>query len=149
MGFQHGNLQVGVKDDDHSHCLRAELDKGITKRTSWTTKYPQRPGRDMLALASAAFAASAVAFEGDNSYNYMRRRCLKTAKDLFRDAMKSKGKIYSDSIPECKKTYPSDGFGAHAFYAAAMLYKASGESRYRKVFQTFFLSLEVLAKPVC
>ena len=122
-----------MKDDDHSHCLRAELDDGITKRTSWTIRHPDRPGGDLLALASSAFAAAAVAFKGENSHNYWHRRCLRTAKDLFRDALTSEGTMYCDSIPECKKTYHSDGFDSHAFYAAAMLYKATGECMYKKV----------------
>jgi hypothetical protein len=125
------SLQVGVKEDEHSRCLRAELDKGITKRTTFTVS-PKRPGGDLLAQASAAFAAAAIAYDGESKKSSLRKRCEETAKDLFRDAMKQKG-VYSDSISECKKTYPSNGFETHAFYAAAMLYKMTGDDKYKQV----------------
>jgi endoglucanase len=124
-------LQVGETDDDHSRCLRAEQDKGVTKRTTWTIN-SRRPGADLLAEAAAAFAAAAIAYKDESYKDILRGRCEKAAKDLFRDALTKKG-IYSDSLPECKKTYPSDGFETHVFYAAAMLCKMTGDSKYKKV----------------
>jgi endoglucanase len=117
-------------DKDHEQCRRAEQD-GITPRPVYTVT-PERPGADAMAIAAAAFAASAVALRNVPDASDRASKCILHAKVLFKYAKKFPG-CYSASIPECGKTYANDNWEQFMFFAAAWLFICTEEQTYRRV----------------
>jgi hypothetical protein len=123
--------QVGDGDIDHSYLGRAET-MNTPRPVFKLTK--QKPGPDLTASAAGAMAACAVAFKGeDESVSVL---CLNTALSLWdmtfanQDALEN-GITYDQSIPEASKFYRSSGTNHHIFWAATMLFKATGDLKYR------------------
>eukprot|EP00892_Ulva_mutabilis_P003515 jgi/Ulvmu1/1535/UM011_0265.1 len=116
-------VQVGDVDADHGECLRAECDT-ITPRPILMVT-PENPGCDMLFLASAAFASGSLALRHDPQYDEFADKCLQQASDLFEQGIQHPG-VYSDSIPECQRTYKNDSWEQYAYYAAAWLHAVHG-----------------------
>jgi hypothetical protein len=123
--------QVGDGDIDHSYLGRAEtLDtpRPVFKLTK------QKPGPDLTASAAGAMAACAVAFKGENES--VSVLCLNAALSLWamtfsnQDALDN-GITYDQSIPEASKFYRSSGINHHITFAATMLFKATGDLKYR------------------
>jgi hypothetical protein len=91
--------QVGEEQEDHRHCVRAELDN-FTPRIPYATSN-RKPGSDLLFQASAAFAASAVALkrESDSGSQNNQRRAEDFAKRLYDEAKAQEPSIYSKCAP--------------------------------------------------
>eukprot|EP00088_Acartia_fossae_P055120 TRINITY_DN64002_c0_g1_i1.p1 TRINITY_DN64002_c0_g1~~TRINITY_DN64002_c0_g1_i1.p1 ORF type:complete len:349 (-),score=72.83 TRINITY_DN64002_c0_g1_i1:55-999(-) len=86
------------------------------------------PGSDLAGEAAAALAAASMVFANeDPSYS---ATLLQHAKQLFTFADTYRGK-YSDSVPGASSFYNSwSGFSDELMWAAAWLYKATGEATY-------------------
>ena len=112
-------------DEDHSRCLRAQLDD-VTPRALLVVNRTH-PGADALASASTALAAASVALERSGSHAQLAARCLQHAQTLYRVAG-DMGGSYSASLPECARTYNTTGgpWQQFMFFNAAWLYKATG-----------------------
>jgi hypothetical protein len=123
--------QVGDGDIDHSYLGRAEtLD--TARPVMMLTK--QKPGPDLTASAAGAMAACAAAFKGENES--VSALCLNTALSLWamtfanQDALDN-GITYDQSVPGASKFYRSSGTNHAIFFAATMLFKATGDLKYR------------------
>ncbi|KAJ7980147.1 Endoglucanase [Quillaja saponaria] len=113
--------QVGDGDSDHQCWERPE--DMTTPRTVYKID-ESHPGSDLAGETAAALAAASIAFKKSNpSYS---SKLLHHAKQLFNFATSNKGK-YSDSIPAAGSFYSSSGFEDELVWAAAWLYKASGD----------------------
>lgn len=127
-----------MTDADHSQMMRAEMDNK-TPRTSFAVLAPGKPGADLLFQSTAAFAASAVALR--NTGSPLAKKAEVEAKKVYAQAAARPG-IYSVSVPEAGKTYKSEGWEQYGFWAAAWMYKMTGESKYKQVrhFQLYTVS---------
>lgn len=123
-------IQVGDVDADHGECLRAECDQSTPRPVLMVT--PEQPGCDMLFLASAAFAAASLALKQDPQQEALAEKCRQRANVIYEEAIQHPG-IYSDSIPECQKTYKNDNWEQYAYFAAAWRFEASGEEIHLQV----------------
>jgi endoglucanase len=117
--------QVGNGELDHAEWIAPEL---MTMARPAYKLDPTKPGSDAAGGAAAALAAAYVAFKDvDPAY---AAKLLGHAKDLFRFADTYRGK-YSDSIPDAAKFYNShSGYNDELVWAAAWLYKATGDAGY-------------------
>ena len=122
--------QIGESEEDHKRCLRAELDN-VTPRTVYTVDR-RRPGSDACAVAAAALAAASMALRKLSNKEGLANTCLRHARKLYAVGGEMRAN-YSDSIPECAKTYPTDKWQQFMMLGAAWLYRASGDGKYRKV----------------
>ncbi|KAK8985306.1 hypothetical protein V6N11_068571 [Hibiscus sabdariffa] len=118
--------QVGDGNSDHYCWERAE--DMTTPRTAF--KLDQgHPGSDLAGETAAALAASSMAFKPYNSsYSDL---LLVHAKQLFLFADRYRG-LYDDSIPSAKPFYKSSGYSDELLWAAAWLFRATGEEQYLK-----------------
>ncbi|KAK8482814.1 hypothetical protein V6N11_047045 [Hibiscus sabdariffa] len=118
--------QVGDGNSDHYCWERAE--DMTTPRTAF--KLDQgHPGSDLAGETAAALAASSMAFKPYNSsYSDL---LLVHAKQLFSFADRFRG-LYDDSIPSAKPFYKSSGYSDELLWAAAWLFRATGEEQYLK-----------------
>lgn len=121
-------VQVGEVEADHSACLRAERD-ATTPRTVYRLEAGQ-PGADLRSMVAAALAASAAVLARVSGLAELRSSCLQRARELYASARRHPG-CYSDALPECKKTYPSDNWQQYMFFAAAWLFVASDAEEFR------------------
>lgn len=123
-------VQIGEAEEDHKYCLRAELDD-ITPRTVYTVDR-NHPGGDAVGMAAAAFAACAMALRKVSNKNALANKCMSRARKLY-SAGKGMRVCYSDSIPECAKTYPTDNWQQFMMMGAAWMYRATEDKQYRQV----------------
>jgi len=88
----------------------------------------QNPGSDLAGETAASLAAASLAFsDSDPTYS---DKLLTHAKQLFTFADTHRGK-YSDSVPEAATYYNSwSGYQDELVWAAAWLYKATGDQSY-------------------
>lgn len=86
----------------------------------------------MLFLASAAFAAASLALKQDPLQEDLAEKCRQHATVTYEEAIQHPG-IYSDSIPECQKTYQNDNWEQYAYFAAAWRYEISGDENHLQV----------------
>ncbi|CAN0909117.1 Endoglucanase 5 [Linum grandiflorum] len=118
--------QVGDGESDHYCWERAE--DMTTSRTSYKVD-ENHPGSDIAGETAAAFAASSIAFKRyDSKYSDL---LLSHAKQLFSFADRHRG-LYTDSIPNAKQFYTSSGYSDELLWAAAWLYRATGDEYYLK-----------------
>ncbi|KAJ7954534.1 Endoglucanase [Quillaja saponaria] len=118
--------QVGDGDSDHYCWERAE--DMTTPRTAYKID-EDHPGSDLAGETAAALAAAALAFKPYNSsYSSL---LLVHAKQLFTFADRFRG-LYDDSIQCAQKFYTSSGYSDELLWAAAWLYRATGEEYYLK-----------------
>ena len=124
-------MQVGDVDRDHSECMRAELDKQMPRPVLIVDS--KHPGADAFAIASCAFASSSMALKaagGDHAE--LADTCLQHAQIMYQHA----GPMatgYCDSLPICAKTYKAEQWEQYMFFAAAWLYRATGQAGFKKV----------------
>ncbi|OXA46991.1 endoglucanase E-4 [Folsomia candida] len=117
-------VQVGNATADHNSW-------DIPER--WTDPRPaykitaERPGSDIAGETSALFSAGTLLFQTVN--DTYASILLDHAKSLYTFANQYRGK-YSDSVPEATPFYTSWAFEDEIAWAAAWLYRASGEERY-------------------
>ncbi|KAF9624034.1 hypothetical protein IFM89_007732 [Coptis chinensis] len=119
--------QVGNGNSDHYCWERAE--DMTTSRTAYKLD-PAHPGSDLAGETSAALAAASLAFKAYNS-SYSKL-LLVHAEQLFSFADRFRGK-YDKSIPSAQQFYAStSGYSDELLWAAAWLYRATGEEYYLK-----------------
>ncbi|KAL9240169.1 hypothetical protein vseg_014418 [Gypsophila vaccaria] len=116
--------EVGDGDSDHQCWQRAE---DMTTPRSVFKINAQAPGSDLAGEIAAALAAASIVFKHvDHKYS---ASLLRHAKQLYEFAKAHQGK-YSDSIPIVGKYYSSSGFQDELMWAAAWLYRATGDQNY-------------------
>ncbi|XP_051117057.1 endoglucanase 5 [Andrographis paniculata] len=118
--------QVGDGASDHYCWERAE--DMTTSRTAYKLD-PEHPGSDLAGETAAALAAAALAFKDyDSAYSNL---LLVHAKQIFSFADRFRG-FYDDSIQNAKNFYDSSSYSDELLWAAAWLYRASGDNYYLK-----------------
>ncbi|XP_071733770.1 endoglucanase 6-like isoform X2 [Rutidosis leptorrhynchoides] len=129
-----------IKAHPQPHVLYGEVGDGNTDHYCWqrpedmtTSRYAYRidqnnPGSDLAGETAAAMAAASIVFHRSNpAYS---RELLSHAYQLFDFADKYRGK-YDSSITVAQKYYRSvSGYADELLWAAAWLYKASGNEYY-------------------
>ncbi|KAK7463187.1 hypothetical protein BaRGS_00038246, partial [Batillaria attramentaria] len=109
---------------DHSYWGRPE------DMTMYRPAYklsPEAPGSDVIGETAAAMAAGSIAFKDvDKPYSDL---LLRHAKELFDFADRYRG-LYSDTLPIVQEFYRSGGYKDELSWAAAWLYRATGDNRY-------------------
>lgn len=125
---------MGDVDADHGECLRAECDKSTPRPVLMVT--PEQPGCDMLFLASAALASGSLALRHDSQYDGLADKCLQHATVLYEQGIQHPG-IYSESIPECQKTYKNVNWEQYAYFAAAWMHEVHGTVEYLQVYSLY------------
>lgn len=96
------------------------------------------PGSDLAGETAAAMAASAMVFQKtDASYASL---LLRHAEELFEFAEEYRGK-YSDCITDAKDFYNSSGYTDELVWAAAWLYRATGEQQYLNKAEQYYNNL--------
>ena len=126
------SVQVGDVDKDHSNCIRAELDTQTPRPVLIVDT--EHPGADVLAIAAAAFASASMALAQAPAQQHQKLAgiCLQHAFELY-DAAGRMRQEYCRSLPECAKTYRATVWQQYMFYAAAWLFKVTGEVRFEQV----------------
>ncbi|KAJ8632987.1 hypothetical protein MRB53_026323 [Persea americana] len=116
--------EVGDGNSDHACWERPEdMD---TPRGSYRID-ESKPGSDVAGEAAAAMAAASIVFKESNpSYS---SQLLIHAKQLF-DFGRTHVGLYQNSITVASKFYPSNGYEDELLWAAAWLYRASGDQVY-------------------
>ncbi|XP_060076961.1 uncharacterized protein LOC132556566 [Ylistrum balloti] len=117
--------QVGNGVSDHAYWGRPE--EMTMARPAYMVN-TTRPGSDVAADTAAALTAGYLAFKSvDTPY---ANTLLNAAKSLYTFADQHRGK-YSDAIPDAAQFYNSySGYKDELCYAAALLYKATGDISY-------------------
>ncbi|XP_022155052.1 endoglucanase 5 [Momordica charantia] len=118
--------QVGDGASDH-FCWERPEDM-TTPRTAFKID-ESHPGSDLAGETAAALAAASIAFKTYNSsYSDL---LLVHAKELFTFADTFRG-LYDDSIPCASEFYSSSGYWDELLWAAAWLFRATGDEYYLK-----------------
>ncbi|RVW45466.1 Endoglucanase 5 [Vitis vinifera] len=118
--------QVGDGDSDHYCWERAE--DMTTPRNAYKLD-PNHPGSDLAGETAAAMAAASMAFKLYNSsYSSL---LLAHGKQLFSFADRFRGQ-YDDSIQCARQYYTSSGYSDELLWAAAWLFRATGDEYYLK-----------------
>jgi Glycosyl hydrolase family 9 len=123
-------VQIGDVDCDHCECARAEKDD-YTPRPVIVVS-PEKPGADMLSVASAAFSSAHAVLKTMPEQGELAKKCLNHAMQLYDHAKANPG-IYSDSEPILAKTYKNDQWEQFAYLASAWLYESTGNEAYLQV----------------
>lgn len=134
-------VQVGDVDCDHGECVRAEKDDHTPRPVIVVS--PEKPGADMLTVASAAFSSAYAVLKTMPEHEALATKCLNHAKQLYNHAKANPG-IYSDSNPILAKTYKNDHWEQFAYLAAAWLYESTDNEAYLKV-----LDFLTTSKSIC
>ncbi|GAB4842798.1 hypothetical protein Ancab_012776 [Ancistrocladus abbreviatus] len=125
----HSDLHVlwaQVGDGESDHCCWERAEDMTTPRTAYRLD-SSNPGSDLAGETAAALAAASLAFQPYNSSYSIQ--LLFHAKQLFSFADTFRGQ-YDDSIPAAKSFYPSSGYMDELLWAAAWLYRATGNNYY-------------------
>ena len=122
-------VQVGNGQTDHQYWYPPEYiqyDVPSYKIDS------SNPGSDVAAETASFLAATSILFKDiDSSYS---QTCLKHAIELYDFADKYRG-VYSDSVKQAQGFYTSySGFNDELVWGAAWLLRATGEEKYREMF---------------
>jgi len=127
--------QVGNGEIDHAYPGRPEsMEADGVARPAYSLT-PTSPGSDCAGESAAALASAAILFEdSDPAYS---AQLIKHAKELFEFADKYRG-LYSDSIADAKIFYKSWGYEDELIWAAAWLYKATGDATYLAKAETLY-----------
>jgi hypothetical protein len=117
--------QVGLGGPDHSFWGAAEV---MTMARPSFAITAQKPGTELAGEAAAALAASSMLFaSSDPTY---AAQLLSRARQLFTFADQYRG-TYIQAIPDAANFYNSySGFHDELVWAAAWLYRATGEAAY-------------------
>jgi hypothetical protein len=115
---------------DHCECVRAEKDDFTPRPVILVS--PEKPGADMLSIASAAFSSAHAVLKTMPEHEGLAKKCLSHAIQLYDEAKANPG-IYSDSEPILAKTYKNDQWEQFAYLASAWLYEAAGNEVYLEV----------------
>jgi len=117
--------QVGRGDLDHSYWGPPEA---MTMQRPAFKLDPSKPGTEVAGEAAAAMAAASLLFRADDPA-YAAKLILH-ARSLFAFADQHRG-TYVNSIPDARNYYNSySGYYDELVWAAAWLYRATGENHY-------------------
>lgn len=132
--------QVGLGADDHSWWGPAEVlmqsDSDAAKRKAYFISENCR-GSDLAGETAAAMASLSLVFKRDLEY---RKKLLTHAEQLYEFAVRYQG-IYSDCLADAEDFYPSSGYEDELVWAAAWLFKATGEARYLREAEARYQSI--------
>lgn len=116
--------QVGDFNIDHQLWGRPE--EMNTSRPAFKIN-AQHPGSDLAGETAAALAAVSLVYsEVDPEYS---ATCIQHAKQLYKFATRFRG-LYHEAIKGAAQFYESSGYGDELSWAAAWLYKATGNILY-------------------
>ncbi|KAL4420827.1 hypothetical protein ABPG75_010483 [Micractinium tetrahymenae] len=116
--------QIGEPGADHAYWGRPEEQRGPRPAYTWDAS---KPASDAAGAAASALASASLLFKsGDPAF---AADCLDHARRLFTFASTHEGK-YSASQPGPTYVYPSTQFEDDLAFAAAWLYRATGEEPY-------------------
>lgn len=121
--------QIGLGKADHAWWGPAEVVEFSGSEAANRLAFfisEQCKGSDVAGETSAALAAMAIVFGSDRDF---RTQLLKHARELYRLAVSYEG-YYSDCIGDAADFYPSSGYTDELIWAAAWLYRATGEAHY-------------------
>ena len=122
-------VQVGNGQTDHQYWYPPEYIKYDVPSYKIDAS---NPGSDCAAETAAFLAATSILFKDvDSSYS---STCLKHAVEIYDFADKYRGS-YSDSVREAQGFYTSySGYNDELVWGAAWLLRATGEEKYREMF---------------
>ena len=122
-------VQVGNGQTDHQYWYPPEYIKYDVPSYKIDAS---NPGSDCAAETAAFLAATSILFKAvDSSYS---STCLKHAIEIYDFADKYRGS-YSDSVKQAQGFYTSySGFNDELVWGAAWLLRATGEEKYREMF---------------
>ncbi|XP_071479249.1 uncharacterized protein [Diadema antillarum] len=124
--------QVGDIDADHAWWGRPE--ELTMARPAWKIT-TSNPGSDLAGETAAALAAASIVFrDSDLSYS---NTLLWHASELYNFAYNYRG-IYSESMSNQTTSYRSSGYWDELAFAAAWLYRATGEENYYNQAEDFY-----------
>ncbi|KAK4290658.1 hypothetical protein Pmani_036457 [Petrolisthes manimaculis] len=131
--------QVGNGQLDHSYWGRPE-DMTMNRPAYKITQ--NKPGSDLAGETAAALAAAAILFQqSDSTYS---ATCLQHARQLYTFANTYRAK-YSDSITDAAQYYKSwGGYNDELAWAAAWLYRATGELQYLQQAKQHYTNINIL-----
>lgn len=116
--------QVGLTSLDHDYVGRPEdmtMNRPAFKITT------SNPGSDLAGETAAALAAASILFQ--DSEPIYASTCLQHAEELYDFANQYQGE-YADSITDAADSYGSYGLYDELAWAAAWLYRATGDVNY-------------------
>ena len=122
-------VQVGNGQTDHQYWYPPEYIKYTYPSYKITSS---KPGSDVAAETASFLAATSIIFKDiDSSYS---QKCLQHAIEIYDFADKYRG-VYSDSVKEAQGFYTSySGYLDELVWGAAWLLRATGEEKYRDMF---------------
>uniref|UniRef100_A0A1D1ZW54 Endoglucanase n=1 Tax=Auxenochlorella protothecoides TaxID=3075 RepID=A0A1D1ZW54_AUXPR len=116
--------QIGDPDIDHDYWGRPEEQRGSRPAFRWTLA---TPASDLLGSVAAALAASHLLLKGRDEK--MAAELLRHAEELYAWAKEVQGK-YNAAHKGATHVYQSSRFLDKLMYAAAWLFRATGQGRY-------------------
>ena len=122
-------VQVGNGQTDHQYWYPPEYIQYDVPSYKITA---EKPGSDVAAESAAFLAATSILFKDiDSEYSEL---CLKHAREIYDFADKYRGS-YSESVHEAQGFYTSyNGYLDELVWGAAWLLRATGEEKYREMF---------------
>ena len=134
--------QVGNGEEDHKMWTRA-TDIDDENRPCYQIN-ATHPGSDLAGEVAAALAASSLVFFNVDRAYYTK--LVKHAEELYNFANMYRG-MYSDAIPDAAKFYKSwSGYDDELAWAAAWLFKTTGNQKYLTDAETHWKSMDVNAQ---
>merc|ERR1712179_660060 len=125
-------VQVGDGGADHAYWGRPE-DMHMGRPAFKVTA--SRGGSDVAGETAASFAAGSIAFKTKDAG--FSAKLLDAAKSIYEFAKNHKG-IYSQSVPQAKDYYGSNGYNDELCEGAVWLYKATNDAQYLNDAKGFF-----------
>ncbi|KAL4451254.1 hypothetical protein ABPG77_009326 [Micractinium sp. CCAP 211/92] len=116
--------QIGEPGADHAYWGRPEDQLGPRPSYTWDSS---KPASDAAGAAACALASASLLFKASDAA--FAASCLDHARRLFNFASTYEGK-YSASQPGPTYVYPSTQFEDDLAFAAAWLYRATGEEQF-------------------
>jgi len=138
-------VQVGNGNEDHAFWGRPEQWTGSNPRP-FLLATTALPASEVAGETAAALAAASMVFLANGEAAYAAT-LLQHAEQIFTFANTFRGH-YHDSFPEVTDFYRSwSGFGDELFYAAAWLYRATGNIVYRNHYNAFWTEFGLAGTP--
>jgi len=138
-------VQVGDGNEDHSYWGRPEDWTGSNPRRTLKAT-TSRPASEVAGDSAATLAAASMAFIQAGDLNYATQ-LLTHARQLYTFATVYRGD-YSTSFPEVAEFYNSwSGYGDELTWAAAWLFRATGEAAYKADYERFWGEFGMNGRP--
>ncbi|XP_037040724.1 endoglucanase E-4-like [Bradysia coprophila] len=138
-------VQVGDGQEDHSFWGRPEQWAGSNPRPTLRAT-TTLPASEVAGEQAAAMAAGAMVFL-DNGETAYGATLLRHAEQLYLYATTYRGK-YSDSFPVVREFYNSyTGYGDEFLWAAAWLYRATREDKFRQDYTRWWTEFSLGGRP--